>query len=236
MKPLVSPVVTSSHRGPRAPLHQPVTSPLLKMTCRHLLSVTLVSILSLFLTKSALSQLPNRPADPAVLLPPEDRTHFYPQFTLVVGQETLGSEDPRKGAMFSLNLARPEPRLTLWGNKAQLVTGAYLMTTRGGGWEGIPIEQLYTVGVTLAARYHNSWIRGLDTFIDFGWGISHSSFRTRDLDRHINSTPFLAFGAVIPYMGTEWIVRAEWFHMSNAGTGGNNQGFNSINYSFGVRF
>lgn len=152
------------------------------------------------------------------------------------GQDYLGSEDVRRGGFYSVQYAMPWDRLRFRNTEGQLVVSGYYMFTKGAGYEGIPVDHLHTFGVTASARYWNHVIRGTETFFDFGWGLSYSNRKTIDLSGQLNSTPFIGIGMLVPGTDDRMVVTVRWFHMSNAGTQGNNQGLNQIQYGVGYRF
>lgn len=147
------------------------------------------------------------------------------------GQDVLGSEDTRRGTWYEVTWSKPEPRLRYKGYDAALVLGAHYMFTKGGGFEDIPVNKMHTYGITAAGRYPMPWVRNGRLFLDVGWGFSYNSIRTRDLDSHLNSTPFVGMGWQFDH-GT---VTVTAFHMSNGGLIGNNQGLNQVQIRFGYR-
>jgi len=167
------------------------------------------------------------PGDP----PPPLKPGFEAVLGAAFGQDVLGSEDTRRGGWYGLTWVRPEPRLRYQGMDAALVLDTHYMFTKGGGFEDIPVNQMHTYGITAAGRYPLPWVRSRRLFLDLGWGFSYNSIRTRDLDSHLNSTPFVGLGWQFD-QGSASIVA---FHMSNGGFSGNNQGLNQIQFRFGFR-
>lgn len=162
----------------------------------------------------------------------ENRPTWYFRTGPVFGQATLGSEDTRRGGYYAVGLARPEKRLTLRGLAGELQVEAYYMFTKGGGWENIPVNKMRSIGLMAIARYHTRWIRNADTFFDLGFGVVRNDITTRDLDSLVNTTPTLGIGA--QFGKADLTLR--WYHASNGGTDGNNQGLNGIQYLIGYRF
>lgn len=152
------------------------------------------------------------------------------------GQDIIGSEDTRRGGIYGVGYAWREPRLTYRRNEPHLIVTGYTMFTKGGGFEDIPVNQMRTWGVSVVARYWSHWIRGWNTYLDLGWGGAYNSIRTRDLDRRSNSTPIIGVGVALPTGRTETYLSVRFYHMSNAGTRGNNQGMNQVQFLAGVRF
>jgi hypothetical protein len=110
------------------------------------------------------------------------------------------------------------------------------MPTRAAALDGNPANTIYTFGVQVGGRYWNEWIPGWTTFFDFGWGISYQERTTQDLPNQLNSNPHFGVGVIAEYAGKEYIFAIRWHHMSNAATNNDNQGFNAIQYSIGVKF
>lgn len=148
------------------------------------------------------------------------------------GQETLGSEDTRRGGWYGVGYERPEKRLAWRGLTPTLEWHAYYMFTKGGGFEDIPVNKMRSTGLMAIARYPiTRWQRG-DLYVSAGWGLVYNSIRTRDLDSNVNSTPSLGLG----WESDGPFIEARWFHMSNAGFAGNNQGLNQVQFLAGWRF
>ena len=148
------------------------------------------------------------------------------------GQDTLGSEDTRRGGYYAVGYGKPEKRLTLRGLRADLLLEGYYMFTKGGGFENIPVNKMNSFGFMAIARYRSNWLRGTETFFDLGFGVVYNDITTRDLDRKFNTTPTLGVG--IQLGDADFTIR--WYHASNGGTDGNNQGTNGIQYLVGYRF
>ena len=91
------------------------------------------------------------------------------------GQDVLGSEDVRRGGIYSVQYSMPWNRLRFRNTEGQLVLGGYYMFTKGAGYEGIPVDHLHTYGFSAAARYWNHVFKGTETFFDFGWGFAFSN-------------------------------------------------------------
>jgi hypothetical protein len=147
------------------------------------------------------------------------------------GQDVLGSEDTRRGGFYGVTYSRHEPRFRFRGTEAAVVYGAYYMFTKGGGFEDIPVNKMHSFGATVGARYPLPWISGGRLFADLGWGLAYNSIRTRDLDSRLNSTPYVGVG----YAFEQGTLTLRWFHMSNGGSNGNNQGLNQAVVLFGMR-
>lgn len=148
------------------------------------------------------------------------------------GQPILGSEDTRRGTMYSIGYRKQEPRLTFRGSKADLLLEGYYLFTKGGGFENIPVNKMNSFGVLATAQYRLNFLRYAQAHLDLSFGAVYNSITTRDLDSNLNTTPCIGFG--VTWKEYDFTIR--WYHASNGGTDGNNQGTNQIQYLFGVRF
>lgn len=167
---------------------------------------------------------------------PRDESFWFASAGPGFGQPILGSEDIRRGGFYSVGYATPWNGITFRKCEGQIVMQGYYMFTNGGGFEDIPVNKMDTTGLLVTGRYHNHWFKGMDTFYEIGWGFSYSSLTTRDLDSHWNSTPTIGVGASWSNGRDLVFALVRWFHMSNAGTDGNNQGFNQFQYIVGIKF
>ncbi len=154
----------------------------------------------------------------------------------VEGKPWIGSEDARIGSMWQLSYVKPMARFRYKSNPAQGVFSAYYMPSRTSAFDGNPANTMYTYGIKAGARYWNEWIPGTNMFFDLGWGFSYSERTTQDLPNQINSTPYFGVGMMATIQGQEYIFSIRWHHMSNAATNDDNQGFNGIVYSVGIKF
>lgn len=163
-------------------------------------------------------------------------TYWSFEFGFNEGKALLGSEDARTGSIWAINYVKPEPWLRFRSNPAQIVHSLYYMPTSTSAFDGNEANRLHTYGYRVFARYWNEYIPGVNTFLDLGWGISWSNDTTQDLANQINSTPSIGLGAMFNVGKTELIFTVRWFHMSNAATNNDNQGYNAFQYTIGVRF
>jgi hypothetical protein len=152
------------------------------------------------------------------------------------GKAWIGSEDARYGHISQITYVKPEPRWRYKSNPAQAIYGVYYIHSRSAALDGNPPSTMDTFGIKLGARYWNEWIPGINTFFDIGWGLAYSQRTTQDLPNQINSSPFFGIGTIIPAGNTELILAIRWHHISNAATNNDNQGFNAIQYTIGVKF
>ncbi|MBS1723058.1 MAG: acyloxyacyl hydrolase [Armatimonadetes bacterium] len=159
-------------------------------------------------------------------------TYNYFRIGPSFGQPVLGSEDTRRGTVYALGYSRPEPRVSLRGLQGDLLLEGYYLYTKGGGFEDIPVNHMHSFGVMAIARYYTRWLKSADAFFDLGWGFVYNNITTRDLDSLFNSTPCAGLG--IAKGKFDFTVR--WYHQSNGGSRGNNQGTNQIQYLIGYRF
>ncbi len=162
---------------------------------------------------------------------PSGRSQFV-RIGATYGQDVLGSEDTRRGTVFSYGREWPEKRLAFARLPATLQVEAYYLFTRGGGFEDIPVNTMHSFGVLAQARYPFGFLRGVRSTVDLGWGIVYNSITTRDLDRNWNSTPTLG----VTLERTPWMFSGRFYHISNGGTQGNNQGLNALQFLVGYRF
>ncbi len=148
------------------------------------------------------------------------------------GLAFLGSEDARRGELLIIEFAKPEPQFRYKSAPAQLVQSLTYLRSRAQGYP--PTTD--TIGYRAAARYWNHIFPGTETFFDLGWGLSFTNPRTIDLPNNINSTPFFGVGILTEMGGIELIFAVHYVHMSNAGTNNDNQGFNALQYTIGIKF
>jgi hypothetical protein len=148
------------------------------------------------------------------------------------GQPVIGSEDTRRGTVYAVGYSKSEPRFSYRGLQGDLMLEAYYLFTKGGGFEDIPVNNMNSFGAMMTARYHTHWLRGADAHFDLGFGLVYNSFTTRDLDTQLNTTPNVGVGA--SWGRYDFTIR--WYHASNGGTSGNNQGTNQIQYLLSYRF
>lgn len=153
------------------------------------------------------------------------------------GQNDLGSEDQMRGTYYWIGRVRPEPRFTWNGNTAQIVYSGFYFFAKNSALNGNGVQSMHSYGVTVSARYWNHWFGpGMDSFLDLGWGMMYSNKLSVDLSTRVNSTPWLGIGIAFPVEGTELFLTVHWFHASNAGTRGPNQGSNQIQYGIAFKF
>lgn len=144
----------------------------------------------------------------------------------------LGSEDPREFLSVGMSYARPDPRLRFRRHLAEFVMEAQFERSHSHGASGQPANYTDSVGIAAAARYR--W--GKNFFLDIGWGLQYSDQRTVDLNSRLNSTPFVGGGLSFRHRGSEYLVGARFFHLSNAGLEGDNQGSNQLGFFLAVQF
>jgi hypothetical protein len=152
------------------------------------------------------------------------------------GQDWLGSEDTRRGAMYSVSMSHREPRLHFWGYDAELDYEAYYMFTKGGADFMAGPNSSHHYGVLLTGRYFQKYAKSSRAFVEGGWGLQYTDRLTHDLDSLWNSTPMVGAGIVVPFERTDLVISVRYFHISNAGTAGDNEGLNFFQLRFGLRF
>lgn len=148
----------------------------------------------------------------------------------------LGSEDMREAYGVSIQHTRPERRLRFREVRGELGLGL----TFGGSWsDGVDLDRpnrQSEYGFLSYARWYFGKTNSVRLYTDLGWGLHYSSRRTHDLESRLNSTPYLAFGVLIPNKTVDWLVGARVMHISNGGTVGHNRGQNQLLVTLGVRF
>lgn len=152
------------------------------------------------------------------------------------GKPWIGSEDARVGSIYKVSYVKPEVRFRYKSNPAQIVYSVYYMPTRTSAFDGHSANTMDTIGFQAGARYWNEWIPGMNTFFDLGWGVAYNRHTTQDLPNQINSTPYFGVGTIFELGRQEFIFAIRWHHMSNGASNNDNQGFNAIQYSLGVKF
>lgn len=149
------------------------------------------------------------------------------------GQPILGSEDTRRGGFYALEYARPEKRLTFKGHKGELAWQGYYQLTIGGGFEDEPKSTLHQFGVLAVARYWRRLPETPPAYVEFGLGLQLGNRTTRDLDSTLLSTPMVGVGLQADLFGHPLLLGLRFFHSSNAGLRGDNQGMNQLQFLVG---
>lgn len=159
-------------------------------------------------------------------------------FNLYGGQSMtiLGSEDRRTGFGVGLGYGRPEPRFAFRGVGAQLVGELYYDHSSSPGASGQGPNQSESIGVLVYAQYRWPKRRGLGLFASMGWGIQYTNQTSVDLDSHLNSTPMIGLGASWDTGDGEASIGLRFFHISNGGQVGNNQGQNQLFLVYSWRY
>lgn len=156
----------------------------------------------------------------------------------VFGQAILGSEDARRGQVYYIGKSFYSRRLSARNVPGQFVVETYFNNSLGGGFEpGLPKDQLHVFGITAGFRWYPTWVRDHAVYAQIGWGLSWADTTTKDLDSRVNSTPYLGIGTTWAMGGgLRGVFEVRYFHMSNAGLVGHNQGSNQIQYLLGIQF
>jgi hypothetical protein len=152
------------------------------------------------------------------------------------GQDWLGSEDTRRGGYYALSYSRPEPRIHFWGYDGELDIEGYYMFTKGGSDFIAGPNSSHHYGVLVIGRYYQHYTRATRAFVEAGWGLQFTNRLTHDIDTRVNSTPMVGVGLISPLGGEEVMFSLRYFHISNAGTAGGNEGLNFFQLSVGLRF
>ena len=170
-------------------------------------------------------------------LPPGGRNSWYVAAGPVFGQPIIGSEDSRRGQVYYVGKSTYSRQLSTNKVPAQIVVELYFNNTIGGGYEAdVPINILHMYGFTIAGRWYLSWLSRQRIYAQFGLGLAYGNHATVDLDSLVNSTPYLAIGTTWMMGRTRFMAEARFFHISNGGTDGHNQGSNQLQYLIGVQF
>lgn len=152
------------------------------------------------------------------------------------GQTWLGSQDLRQGGYYAIARSRPEPRLHFWGHAAEMDVEAYYMYTKGGHWSILPTNNSHHYGVMLVGRYFQRTASRTRAFLEAGWGLQYTNRVTHDIDSNWNSTPMIGLGFDVELKGYDLMFGARYFHISNAGTVGGNEGLNFLQFQVGFRY
>lgn len=148
----------------------------------------------------------------------------------------LGSQDERVGLTLGVQWARPEKRLTMYGKRIYLVFETQIAHTYGGGWRARPRDKTWTIATLGLGRYETRGPSGRGTYFEAGWGLHWASDYTWDLDSRISSTPTAGAGILVRHGNNDYQLGLRWYHISNAGLRGSNQGQNQFLLMLGVRF
>lgn len=168
----------------------------------------------------------------------EQRTPPYKMWYLApaVNLPFMGSQDERAGVFVGYQTARPEKRLRFHGRDLTLVFELNFSHTYGGGWRARHRDKTWNTGFLGLARYEKIGPSGRGFYYDFGWGVHFASESTWDLDSRVNSTPTVGAGMILPDREQAFQIGLRFYHISNAGFKGSNQGQNQLLLQFGVRF
>lgn len=154
----------------------------------------------------------------------------------MVNMPIIGSQDKRVGITMGIQWAHPEKRLTFNGHRLYLVFESQLSFSYGGGWNRRPRDKAWAIASLGLARYEVIGPSKRGFFYELGWGLHLANESTFDLDSRLNSTPTLGGGIIFDRAGTTYQLGLRWYHISNAGTVGHNQGQNQLLLQIGVRF
>ena len=170
----------------------------------------------------------------AVALAQEPKWGF--RTSALFGQDWLGSEDTRRGGYYAVNFSKREPRFHFWGYDAEMDLEAYYMVTKGGADFIAGPNTSHHYGLLLIGRYYQKYAKSSRAFLEGGWGLQYTNRLTHDLDSMWNSTPMIGGGIVVPFSSWELMLSVRYFHISNAGTAGDNEGLNFFQFTVGARF
>ncbi|MEQ1822087.1 MAG: acyloxyacyl hydrolase [Fimbriimonadaceae bacterium] len=91
-------------------------------------------------------------------------------------------------------------------------------------------------GILNFVRYELTPEKRTSFYFDIGVGLQYADQRTVDLSGRLSSTPTLGIGVAFRGTDATYYLGARFFHLSNAGFQGNNQGQNQVLITFGVKF
>jgi hypothetical protein len=152
------------------------------------------------------------------------------------GQDWLGSEDTRRGGYYAVSHSHREPRFHFWGYDAEMDLEAYYMVTKGGSDFVAGPNTSHHYGLLVIGRYYQKYAKSARAFVEGGWGLQYTNRLTHDLDSLWNSTPMIGAGFIVPLDDTELMFSVRYFHISNGGTAGDNEGLNFFQFTVGARF
>jgi len=149
----------------------------------------------------------------------------------------LGSEDPRRAHGFGIGFFAPAPRiLRIKGMVPELLIEGYHHRSTSPGASGIGPNGTDAYGILTLARYTFSRTKDASWYFDIGTGFQYADMRTVDLSGRGSFTPTIGIGVSLGDGPTQFVLGARYFHISNAGLQGNNQGQNQILFTVGIRF
>ncbi|MCW5937590.1 MAG: acyloxyacyl hydrolase [Fimbriimonadaceae bacterium] len=157
---------------------------------------------------------------------------WYVKAGPVFGQSFIGSEDTRRGAIYAIGYENESGMTRIRNWRGSYGFEFYYMFTKGGGFEHIPVNNMRSYGALFRLTYPVRLIPRLQTHLELGWGLVYNSITTRDLDSKLNSTPVVG----LVFDVSPWLFQARFFHMSNGGLKGDNQGSNQFQFLVGYRF
>jgi hypothetical protein len=151
--------------------------------------------------------------------------------------EFLGSEDPRRAHGIGLGVVLDAPHFLRWGRlKPKLYVEGYYHRSVSPGASEQPPNGTEAYGILQFARYELTPNKPVSFYFDIGMGLQYADQRTVDLSGRLSSTPMLGIGLALKSSSVTYYVGARFFHISNAGFQGNNQGQNQTLITFGVKF
>ncbi len=168
---------------------------------------------------------------PAVANAQHSLLHLYSDQTLLI----LGSQDSRRGLGFAYQFVKPEKRFDFRQVRAEMVYEVYAHRSWGGR-KGRVRNTQNNFGIAGLARYEQGKPGKSRSFWEAGWGLQLVDRTSQDIDTRLNSTPMIGAGWIHSQGGNETYYSLRYFHISNAGTKGSNQGQNWLQLMVGLRF
>lgn len=171
------------------------------------------------------------------LAPSPDRPRIYVEGYAGKSIIFLGSEDHRKAQGFGIGVDLYAPRRFRYRQivPRMIVEGYYHRSTSPGASQQ-PANGTDAYGVLALIRYEKGLSKNLNLYFDWGMGLQYSDQRTVDLSGRLSSTPTFGGGFAIHQGEQTYFLGVRYFHISNAGLQGNNQGQNQLLLTLGVRF
>lgn len=149
--------------------------------------------------------------------------------------QVLGSQDIRNGYGLHVQWSKPEKRFSFRQNRANMVLETYYMHSTGGRPNRTDDIQT-NLGLLVMGRFEQGQPGEQRWYWETGWGLQYISRLGPDINLHINSTPTIGAGLIIPRGKQEFFVGARYLHISNGGFRRPNQGQNWIQMMLGVKF
>ena len=148
--------------------------------------------------------------------------------------KVLGTQEGRHGFTMHLQNARPDPVMNIRKHPGQFVWEGYASFNWGGIRASGKVQTASIGGLGLLRHVygspgHRRW------FWEAGWGLQYTTETSIDLPSQFNSTPTIGIGWIDKLGNNEILIALRFFHISNAGTKGSNNGQNIVKLMVGVK-